>query len=593
MTDIHIVDIPQVSSKFKQKRVGKPVERYNPTPVTVTPIVIDPRPPHVQLGHTLRDAAKRRKRKGWRRVELGGMPPGKKKKRMTDREWEQFGRDLELLACFQHDHGSAQERHRKTKQFKRGPLDGATKDYLQTMAWGLGKNAWRKHLKSRQRQSISPTPTTSRTVATIINDATVARRILTPKHFFLKWARANEIDVQSVDAEWEKLGKKQDHFKFLSRGAIAKQPNIAGMIVHALRTNPSQSWDRLSAAIGGWCSDSTIRRWLTSFDGYEKYSERFLPLLTGIQKEKHLAFARHLRENWGKGKGKFLLIHFDEKWFWGLVARRTAKAVPELDLAKTDLHVYHKSHIEKVMGTAVTGYAFEDCMDNGGIGIKLGFYRAQCTKRAKKLVRKYNSKTGKYDGDVVRKKGDLYTVDTTITGTDQGSMSYPKWPLKRMFEKSIIPMLKELTQGRRAKFKGYTVVIQGDNAGPHVPLHKWLETICKTEEWLLEPQAPQGPHFNNLDLSVFPAMSKRHTALCRQMAGLRVASRDEIWDAAKKVWDEYPSAMIARGFVNVYRICGRVIEEKGCNKFLGREGDRHLGITQDFEDMDDGIRRRK
>ena len=50
-----------------------------------------------------------------------------------------------------------------------------------------------------------------------------------------------------------------------------------------------------------------------SREGFRYYAERIVPLLTTHQMEKHLAFARKFRNNWGLGGGKFLLVMFDEK----------------------------------------------------------------------------------------------------------------------------------------------------------------------------------------------------------------------------------------------------------------------------------------
>ena len=49
---------------------------------------------------------------------------------------------------------------------------------------------------------------------------------------------------------------------------------------------------------------------------------------------------------------------------------------------------------------------------------------------------------------------------------------------------------------------------------------------------------------NNLDLAVFPCMSKRHGDFLRGHHGNFVADPDEVWKAAKQVWDDLPSATI-------------------------------------------------
>ena len=52
--------------------------------------------------------------------------------------------------------------------------------------------------------------------------------------------------------------------------------------------------------------------------------------------------------------------------------------------------------------------------------------------------------------------------------------------------------------------EGATVVHQEDNAPPHQEgdFHAWLTREFETRGWRLEPQAPQGPYTNVLDLQV-------------------------------------------------------------------------------------------
>ena len=80
------------------------------------------------------------------------------------------------------------------------------------------------------------------------------------------------------------------------------------------------------------------------------YAERVIPLLSSIQKEKHFLFAEKYLNCWGLGRGKKPLVHYDEKWFWGLVLRSDAKACDSLGLEATVMTAYHSNHINKVMG---------------------------------------------------------------------------------------------------------------------------------------------------------------------------------------------------------------------------------------------------
>ena len=59
----------------------------------------------------------------------------------------------------------------------------------------------------------------------------------------------------------------------------------------------------------------------------------------------------------------------------------------ELGIDYQSMQAYHKNHINKCMGVAFVGYAFEDNMENGGHGIKLEFLRAQSHKVVEKEIR--------------------------------------------------------------------------------------------------------------------------------------------------------------------------------------------------------------
>lgn len=145
------------------------------------------------------------------------------------------------------------------------------------------------------------------------------------------------------------------------------------------------------------------------------------------------------------------------------------------------------------------------------------------------------------------------------------------------------------------RFAVFTVVLQGDQAGPHEEKHfvTSLKTLIEPLGWFLEPQAPQMAHSIVLDLAVFPAMSKRHSALTRTSVGGKVLKKDEIWDAALKVWKQLPSCKIARGFLQAHRLMAKVIKEKGGNSFVGRGcTGMSCGGTADFNDTVDGIRRK-
>jgi hypothetical protein len=81
--------------------------------------------------------------------------------------------------------------------------------------------------------------------------------------------------------------------------------------------------------------------------------------------------------------------------------------------------------------------------------------------------------------------------------------------------------------------------------------HTYVHDYCKLEGWNWEPQAPQMPHMNNLDLTVFPKMLKDHSTLLKKYSN-KMAPPEEIWKTAEACWSNLDSASIARCFILAY-----------------------------------------
>ena len=93
---------------------------------------------------------------------------------------------------------------------------------------------------------------------------------------------------------------------------------------------------------------------------------------------------------------------------------------------------YHRNHINKVMMTTFTAFAFNDSIENGGEAVKLGMFRAQSFKVADKEVRegvRQEDGSLKYTGPIKRKRDDLYLVDFAVTGSNDGTAKDPKCAL--------------------------------------------------------------------------------------------------------------------------------------------------------------------
>ena len=116
----------------------------------------------------------------------------------------------------------------------------------------------------------------------------------------------------------------------------------------------------------------------------------------------------------------------------------------------------------------MTGFVFDGNMENGVVGVKLGIYRVQGARIAKKTVKKIR-RDGKgkikYDGEIMHEKGDAYMVDCTVTGLYAGTSDAPKFSLKYLFGEHIFPKIAVLV-APEGDFGGYLPIFQGDTAGP-------------------------------------------------------------------------------------------------------------------------------
>jgi hypothetical protein len=284
----------------------------------------------------------------------------------------------------------------------------------------------------------------------IIENASLAAKLMTPRYVYVKHHMHEYMNSDAcIKSEDDSIGaftkrgmcqmkkRLRDQYDVLdehekdvwqqhAKDLIAWQPHIKDTLMQAMRQDSSVTYKGLEQCIQHWCSYSTIQRWVVSREGYRMYTEKVVPLLSKTQKEKHFTFAKRVLDNWGVEKSKkFLWIHYDEKWFWGMLFRKTAKTFD--DLPKSVVRAYHKNHISKTMGIAFVAFAFEDTVENGGTAIKVRFERAQSNKIARR-------KTRNKEGKVLRERNQEYLVDCNVTGSSNGTARDPKFPLMPLFE---------------------------------------------------------------------------------------------------------------------------------------------------------------
>jgi hypothetical protein len=143
--------------------------------------------------------------------------------------------------------------------------------------------------------------------------------------------------------------------------------------------------------------------------------------------------------------------------------------VRKLGIEKHEYYIYQKSHMEKVMAVTMTGYAFDGSPANGGDGLKIGIYRVQAARIAKKEQRQSDRNAVgilRYNGPILRRKGDYYFVNVNVTVSVEGTSNKPKFTLISLLEKTVFPRISELVKPG-GEYAGYVPIIQGDDAGPH------------------------------------------------------------------------------------------------------------------------------
>ena len=575
-----------------------------------------------------------RRKSGWHRRDLKLNPKMEEKRKaivqLNRAEKTQLYVESEMIRTYKSLTGSGrhEKRGKKSRKFikRNAKHDYHSLTYLLESAWGIRSGC--KYLQRLKAELVSDAmsngvdPLTanvsvsfreeeeSSDVSTVIDNYRLAETFFTAKYLFVSnKMKEQAADLDTIDrktylarqsdtrSEFDKLSKETKEIWEQRRKAhLRKWSTIKDTLMRELRKNNSICYKRLASKIDYWCSDSTIRKWVQSRQGYNLYMERVIPLLNDEQKRKHLECAKRIRTNWGLGEGKYLWIHYDEKWFWGLVLRKNAKSFWDLD--PNTIKAYHKSHISKVMGICTLGFAFVDNVENGGTGIKIDLSRCQSNKVAgrKQRAARRDQETGRivYDGEILRQKGDLYLVDCNVTGSTCGTSDDPKFALLSYFHELVFEAVKDLVKVG-GKFEGYLPVFQGDNAGPHqdAKYKKGVEEYCEREGWKWISQGPQMPHVNVYDLSVFPNMSKRHTQLSRDHHGTHVLKEDQIWKAAEEVFKELPSCKIASGFIQAYRLAERIIQHRGDNTFLsGSSGGIRTGVSKDFQQTKTGLVRK-
>ena len=447
--------------------------------------------------------------------------------------------------------------------------------------------------------------------STVITDKSKMLSYFTPLQIYMKEREAAEgqgkrrWELDILRRQWKedfmKLSWEEvDILEMKQRAAIEKFPLVESALLYHINRFPNITFEDLEIKIGHWCSKSTIQRWWTSTTTYVYLMQRWVPLLSNAQRRGQVLFAQRFLNRWDqswKRGQKFLLVHFDEKWFYANAIRPGAK----LDRARglyqgRYRRTKNSHHIDAVMILAFVGFAFNDHILNGGEGVKVGMVRCARAHTAKKAVYKAvydddGKRTHpKIEENLVRAKGDIYFKDANVTATNVGTPSEPKFDLLTFFTAYLFPRLRELV-GPDGPYKGHQLILQGDNAPTHADeaFIKEMKRVCEAEGWLWEPQGAHMPHANVLDLAVFPSWSKSHFAEAAELVGRSTMSKTQIMSCVEKSWKEMPSAKIARSFVQVYKTMEKVVANGGDTTFLA-DGSFHYNVREEYVNTDTGVK---
>ena len=150
------------------------------------------------------------------------------------------------------------------------------------------------------------------------------------------------------------------------------------------------------------------------------------------------------------------------------------------------------------MAHCTVGYYFDTDVERGGNGFLIGVHRCANFKVPLRDVRfstkdPVTNKTTFAGNAIKHPKGVPYLVDCNVTGSNSGTSSIPCFPLKLLWEHSLMSAIKQLV-GPGGPCEGAQVVYQEDNAGPHTEhaYTEWMRDEFSTLGWKLELQAPQG-----------------------------------------------------------------------------------------------------
>jgi hypothetical protein len=287
-----------------------------------------------------------------------------------------------------------------------------------------------------------------------------------------------------------------------------------------------------------------------------------------------------------------LFAHNDEKWIYTIVVRTHNKCVPVLGVFPVKQSVHHKSHIEKILALATTGFApHNNNIEKGGVAHKISLTRAGRMQKAKKdSYKRFYQEDGTYHypkipENKLRMKGEMYFESMEITGSNEGTATDPKFSLLKHWKETELPAL-DVTAQKIQSNNGKQVIVryQWDSATPHVNsiLTEFLQKEFDRRGWILVPQPANSPLTNTKDAALFPSLSKSVTTEQGLMHGSYVLQGEQLWDIVKLAWERMGLDTIARAYAGHHQIVNAIFKCKGGDDFTRQHKGLHCGIQKMF-----------
>jgi len=198
------------------------------------------------------------------------------------------------------------------------PKNHLTLAYL-LHAYGMDQSTF-KRLRQRGGEPLTKQVPHNKGLS-IVTDQQFAATVFTPRYYFVqsqfaKWILKNQDATKKkrkkarrewLRKQWDIEKAKDPSFgaayEKRSRDHNERHKGAKGDLIDLLNRNGRRSYSSLGKALNNWCSASTVERFLKSNPDYLSYSQNVRPLLSEGNRQKQVAFSKHVQNRWGLGAG--------------------------------------------------------------------------------------------------------------------------------------------------------------------------------------------------------------------------------------------------------------------------------------------------